>query len=530
MRRKLPDTFQGECKLSGAERPRAPLLDVRLGLECITPVIGGGVRAREPDTIDIVRVPGIRGQLRFWWRALSSERDADALFEEEVRIWGGVRDAGKGAVASRVRVSVDAIDDPGPFPAGTHEQRRGRAQDDDRSRDGRDTRGGEAHPKLSPIPTWNTKMAGLAYAAFPLQRSKEDLQSAQRDGSLHTWPIRTGLRFTLRLALGDAPAGTTTESIDEQDRERILWTVWAWVHFGGIGGRTTRGFGALAPMKVEGLRSTETEWEARFRRPAADGAAAWLRAQWSTALLGRAVRERGELRGWTHFGSARLAIGGVTSTNVGPRSAHAMVLDGLRVFRQGVGVGRMPSQRGKPVGESYWPEAHMLRVQAENQGHQAAWAHGPPDGARRCVSPNPTPGMRPWIPARAAFGLPIQMHFMDREDKPAEGTIELGRPGGRWMSPLRLRPIACANGQQVPVALLFAARPWPAPDSDESGRGLLITVRRHGKAEAVYLADGAAQPSPRGSLRAEGWMQPGDVDAAGAFFDWLVNRESMVSV
>jgi CRISPR-associated protein Cmr1 len=113
MRRKLPkeiDEYKGAYGLSPSGT-REPLLDVTIGLECITPVIGGGVRAREPDTVDIVRVPGIRGQLRFWWRTLGSEPDPATLFANEMRVWGGVSGGADGvAVASRVRVSVECID------------------------------------------------------------------------------------------------------------------------------------------------------------------------------------------------------------------------------------------------------------------------------------------------------------------------------------------------------------------------------------------------------------------------------------
>jgi hypothetical protein len=128
---------------------------------------------------------------------------------------------------------------------------------------------------------------------------------------------------------------------------------------------------------------------------------------------------------------------------------------------------------------------------------------------RALVSPTPT--STKWIPPRAAFGLPIVVKFVDDRallpgiDSPADATIGLERPGDRWMSPLRLRPIACSDGKHIPVMLLFATR----PDS--------ITV----DGKPVYLKVGKAQPGPTGPIASDGWMARGSGDAARAFFEWL---------
>ncbi len=62
MRKTLPPEL---CVQPNTNRPTEPwLLDVELPIECITPVIGGGVESFEPDEIDVVRVPSLRGQLQ----------------------------------------------------------------------------------------------------------------------------------------------------------------------------------------------------------------------------------------------------------------------------------------------------------------------------------------------------------------------------------------------------------------------------------------------------------------------------------
>ncbi|TMQ11886.1 MAG: type III-B CRISPR module RAMP protein Cmr1 [Deltaproteobacteria bacterium] len=493
MRRKLPKEieYQGAYDFS-PNGTREPLLDVTIGLECITPVIGGCVRAREPDTVDIVRVPGIRGQLRFWWRALGSEPDPATLFANEMRVWGGVSgDADGAALASRVRVSVEKVDDQGQvFSPGIHDLKR--------SGNG-----------LRPMPTWSVNQ-DLGYGMFPLQRNRDELTAAFREGkpNLPTWKIRKSLRFTLRLQLRAEATGPSARDKTD-DVERILWALWVWVHFGGIGGRTTRGFGALAPTaNISGLPSA---WTQRFTRPPSSDPTAWLRSSWQEGPM-RCTAPPVPV-GWTHFGGSQLAVGAAID-----EGAHSLLLNELRTFRQGVSWGREPSRRGKPAGQSHWPEPHMLRVRAENAEGHTDWAHTPLPAMRKLVSPTPT--STEWIPPRAAFGLPIVVKFMDDPelrglDSPADATIGLERPGGRWMSPLRLRPIACSDGKHIPVMLLFAARPWTcAGDS--------ITV----DGKPIYLKEGTAQPGPTGPIESDGWMARGSGDAARAFFEWLSANRS----
>ncbi len=52
-----------------SQRPSSDRLRARIDLQFLAPVFGGGDRpgVREPDRT--YRVPSIRGQLRFWWRA-----------------------------------------------------------------------------------------------------------------------------------------------------------------------------------------------------------------------------------------------------------------------------------------------------------------------------------------------------------------------------------------------------------------------------------------------------------------------------
>ncbi len=76
-------------------------LEATFQLKLITPMIGGGARPGQPDLHNPIRPSAIRGHLRFWWRALQTDRAS--IREKETRIWGS--DKAHGAVSIRVDVT-----------------------------------------------------------------------------------------------------------------------------------------------------------------------------------------------------------------------------------------------------------------------------------------------------------------------------------------------------------------------------------------------------------------------------------------
>jgi CRISPR-associated protein Cmr1 len=71
--------------------------------------MGGGAKARTLDDHDPVRAPGIRGQLRFWWRALHARQfpEQKKLLEAEAALWGAA--AHGNPVRSRVDLWVEIL-------------------------------------------------------------------------------------------------------------------------------------------------------------------------------------------------------------------------------------------------------------------------------------------------------------------------------------------------------------------------------------------------------------------------------------
>lgn len=176
-------------------RARAPgqrqdLTTIVVPLETITPILGGAAVPRTLDDHDPVRVPGIRGQLRFWWRALYGHgHDPAALARREAELWGGVH--GETPVRSRVAVWI------------AHTDLQKSRKDDENI--------GYSAPG--------------SYALWPARATESDPDPA---------PRRTpGMRFEICLR---APVTL---------QEDILCTLRAWILFGGIGSRTRRGCGSV---------------------------------------------------------------------------------------------------------------------------------------------------------------------------------------------------------------------------------------------------------------------------------------------
>ncbi len=153
----------------------------------ITALYGGGVEPGEADDITVVRVPEIRGQLRFWWRACRGATENGTIAEmrqQEDKIWGSAASE-KRAGESRVTVTLTEY-----------------------------TEGQLVSFEEQRIPK---------YASFPLREKR---------GS-----VRIGVTFSLTL---------TYPVKIENDVNAALW---AWETFGGLGARTRRGFGAIHCQK-----------------------------------------------------------------------------------------------------------------------------------------------------------------------------------------------------------------------------------------------------------------------------------------
>jgi CRISPR-associated protein Cmr1 len=166
--------------------------------QIITPLYGGGVNPNEADPITVVRGTGVRGQLRFWWRAMRGNTSGNSISDirsKEESIWGSSE------TPSKVNIAINNID-PGNIFQPT-------------KRNGR------------PVKDVGDFSSQDSYVAFPLRR-----QNAK---------LRENVEFDLEISY---PTSLASE---------VESALWAWETFGGIGARTRRGFGALLCSKIDGV-------------------------------------------------------------------------------------------------------------------------------------------------------------------------------------------------------------------------------------------------------------------------------------
>ncbi len=503
-----------------------PLLQMTVDLEAITPIVGGGAETRVPDAVEPVRVPSIRGALRDWWRAVGPETAAGEVYENEKSLWGGAGgdedDGGDTAThsarASRVRLSVVRVDNRGKDrPAGHYDAKR--------------------NGRLSTLPDWRFgRQNNVGYALFPLQRDQDERRAAERrSGELNTPDVREKLRFTLRIEVVSYPEDREEESARREDGPhqasakpgserwlvetaipRLLAALRAWILFGGLGARTTRGFGSLRAhtLDVDRTRTRPDVLERidpwlrealsgkRFRYPASRADRREVRAffDWSAGLPGMGASSRtsaspaSSVRPWPSLSGATLVLGPPSRSD--PVGALRAILGLLWEFRQGPGTGRKRPAHGNQPGRSYWPEPDAMKTAWEaNTGND--WNQ---DLARSRDKGHPKAQDTRAVP-RAAFGMPLNVsfHYQHRFDQGADGSIVPpdGKGGTleRFRSPVRLGVLPCSDGAYIPFALVLTVeRPDPVIKQGNRAVG------------AKLLAPGgvAAQPPIRGHLARAG--------------------------
>ena len=356
----------------------------------LTPLFGGGVNPKYADPVSTVRATSLKGQLRFWWRAArAGGLSLEAMREREAGLFGSA--AGEGGQASLLQVEVERLD-PGeekhPFYL----------------------EAGRSFPK-------NRPEVAPAYVAFPLQSNKQDPNN---------YPVRTGVRFRLRLRYPQALG------------EEIEAALWAWERFGGLGGRTRRGFGAVWPEGVSPPteQTLKAEW-ARYVRPgeAPKGVPSLSGAKWR--VVERSWRE---------------------------------VVERYQKFRQS----RNPGQQSNRPGRSHWPEPDAIRVIL---GRSAAKHRQP------LLQP---PVLK--FP-RAQFGLPIIVHFKDTDD-PSTRIVPAAEGVERLASPLLFRPLA---ERRSVVLILQTLRTPPGGVKLEGGKEVNTQLT---KEEARRIAPLRGEPDP----------------------------------
>ncbi|MBV8857227.1 MAG: type III-B CRISPR module RAMP protein Cmr1 [Acidobacteria bacterium] len=453
--------------------------------ELITPLYGGGVEPAHADPLTTVRVPGIRGHLRFWWRACRATQFSTVaeMKREEDSIWGSTEQPS--AVVLELKLDDKAAVKKEPAYWMERNPRTGR-------------------------PALKNSHQVHTYAAFPLQPKKEEREQA----GWKSGDILTGVCFSLRLSFPGhliIPRAGSAEGRKVDVKKEVEAALWAWETFGGVGARTRRGFGALVLRSIDGEKVPPTQSRN-------------LGETISRKLGGHVLRGDAP-EGIPHlktdmsvFGPLELAQAGARES--APRPPHDMavcltplapggidkhpellvwseLIEKLRDFRQC----RSEKEAGEypPRGHSYWPEPRMIKKLLRREKEPLDVEKFP----------------------RAEFGLPIIFHMPRLGD--LEATLkglrvkEADKDFERLASRLILRPLRCADGA-VGVALILEAPRTPPGGLMLSWVKDRVTARE--PVDSQLSEDEAAELTHR--------LEPlgGRTDVLQAFLQYLTVRRS----
>ncbi|MGZ8870538.1 MAG: type III-B CRISPR module RAMP protein Cmr1 [Pyrinomonadaceae bacterium] len=372
--------------------------------ELITPLFGGGVQPGVNDVLTPITGKAVRGHLRFWWRATRGgqfQGTLEGMKRAEENIWGGASTKDSSS-PSRVKLTVELLSHGKP----------------------------ETPFKDKGKPTDRWKI--LSYAAFPLGE-RDDLPSVRTSSESD--------RLSFNLVI----------SFPDEIRQEVAAALWAWETFGGIGGRTRRGFGAFHLVDLSENGSSQS-----LGRPSVSNAVrSWVEAKmkefgvtgswhndvphlsskptttWLKVTQAKPPEKQGRDR---HRGSAE------KKEPLTPIEVWEFLIGKLKEFRQArfdkkafrEGRGKIKNE----YGISRWPEANEIRRRL---------------GISRNIVDPTTPSKFP----RAHFGLPINFHLPHDDDEPNVILQRRQEKLTRRASPLILRPITCLDGKSVGLALLL---------------------------------------------------------------------------
>ncbi len=264
----------------------------------ITPLFGGGFRAGENDPSKLIRETSVRGQLRFWWRAVRGAGTLEEIKSCEDAIFGNSNQkVGVSKVAIKVTVT-----------------KRGTCEELFESK--------EKNPK--PLEKWKD----VAYSAFP---------AAANNNSSVQKKVSTGVEFELKI---DFPSVIITE---------IEAALWAWETFGGIGARTRRGFGALELVSLE-----DNDNRKEIQKYQADTAKEEIQKDFEH----HAVLPRPQVDGLPVILAAADDLQVRTAKN--PRDAWGYAVNRLGRFRQF--RRDKNTHEVSDYGKSQWPEPSVIRA------------------------------------------------------------------------------------------------------------------------------------------------------------------------
>lgn len=445
--------------------PKEEQTSIRLRLTTTTPIYGGSARPRKVDPVDVIRAASIRGQLRFWWRALHAHEYAqpEQLYTAECALWGSPGGNTRGG-RSRVELRGEVLD--------------------------------RAPERLKELLQEGTPaQPDQAYALFPARGEKRPRGTEPGKAAERYAP---GITFGLDVRVPVAHHGDV--------RDALL----AWLLFGGYGGRTRRGLGSLTVADDQHRK----EWLPGRASKEAIG-----------RLFGRDIFAPASFSPIPPVLTGAEWFSGVPVRS--PEKAWETAVSWLRTFRQGVdgpNPAREPGTRDRP-GRSRWPEADKIR-QLSPLPPGMSWAHDPRHcdipAWPRAVLGLPIIGQFQHKGRSGRFFHEQDPPRLEPEDFEL-GWLKDGRHHDRLASPLIVKALPLADGTFAPLALWLSREHPPGevvlrdrPGSSDRRRNERPRAAPRGSASsAAAFSTLNVDESPQFGLLAR------HADLRALFFAWL---------
>lgn len=434
----------------------------------ITPLFGGGVEAGYNDPDNLIRATEIRGQLRFWWRAIRGgnpafEGSLDKMKAREDEIWGAANNtkSSEKQPENAEQSKVEARDWRGAVQIEVEEFSGGQElQPYCVYKDDNDHR---IRSKLTnKVP---------AYVVFPLQPSQDELNQAGKPADVWLKTVWDGTTFTLKI------------SFMGKWKFEVEAALWAWETFGGIGARTRRGAGAIQVIAVDGVQQVAallvTSSEAEKR----------IRDELRKLSAGEQFPEH-----VPHL-SSDMQLCALDAIDE-PFRIWEMLIGKLSSFRQQkkqLSEQKQFTGKKKIPGPNKWPEAEAIRkrVLGKVKGRNA----NPPDKFPRAV-----------------FGLPIVFHFVKEQSLSDVSLQGKSERHDRLSSPLILRPLSYDENRALGIAAILKG--WSFPTE-----GLKLVPKKKSPSD-VALSQLRLTPGEVETLKLD-YISGNEKDALHAFMNYL---------
>ncbi len=209
------------------------MLSETFTLELVSPAFLAGADQTSAESCEL-RVPTLRGQLRWWWRTLHAEHvDVETLRRLEAAVWGSTE------TASPVRLSLKPVNAP---KVKLFDHKDGFKPKPDFKK---------AHNLAQPPNNKTTQ--GLFYLAYGMDENVRNERTGQTERRRRYY-LEPGAQWKLHLAIRPDPKPVDGVPAKEVGaaliKDQVLAALSLLCRYGGVGSKARKGFGSLGTFQA----------------------------------------------------------------------------------------------------------------------------------------------------------------------------------------------------------------------------------------------------------------------------------------